>query len=140
MRRWIQRFMVSMLVVLLTACGTTAIERIANYAEYGGTPPTVQLYIDAGVTGVTSDNLDAINVVVAGLEYEDVDTAAEVQALADGLGVDITAPIFTSASTKEVAENQTDAITLVATDTTTVTYREPLIIGDTHNTSSFYLG
>ena len=66
--------------------------------------------------------MDAINAVVLGLEYEDVDTAAEVQALADGLSVDITAPTFTSASTKEVAENQTDAITLVATDTTTVTY------------------
>jgi len=129
MLRFSKWLLVSMAVVILTACGgggsptePTAIQQIATYAKDGGTAPTVQMYQDAGVTGVTVDNLNEINAVVAGLSYEDVDTAAEIQALVDRLGLDIIDPIFTSPATVSVAENQTTAITLVATDTSTVTY------------------
>jgi hypothetical protein len=116
----------------LTACGgggdaqtpqePTAIERIASYAEDGSTPPTVQMYVDAGITGVTEENLDEINAVVLGLSPEDVDTPAEVQVLVDQLGIDIHKPIFISPSAASVAENQMDAITLSATDTSSVSY------------------
>jgi len=125
MMRWL---LVGVVAVMMTACGggggaeLTAIQKIATYAQSGGTPPTVQMYADAGVTGVTEENLDAINAVVAGLSYEDVDTPEEVQGYVDQLGLDITNPIFISSATASVAENQTSAITLVATDTSTVTY------------------
>ena len=125
-----QWLLVGVILITLTACGgggaggglSAVIQKIADYAQNGGTPPTVQMYTEAGVTGVTSDNLDEINAIIAGLSYEDVDTTAEIQALADRLGVDITNPIFTSSASASVAENQTSAITLVATDTTTVSY------------------
>jgi uncharacterized protein (TIGR02145 family) len=125
MMRWL---LVGVVAVMMTACGgggggeLTAIQKIATYAQSGGTAPTVQMYADAGVTGVTEENIDEINAVVAGLNYEDVDTPAEVQGYVNQLGLDITNPIFISSATASVAENQTAAITLQATDTTTVTY------------------
>ncbi len=128
MRQMMRWLLVGVVAVMMTACGgggggeLTAIQKIATYAQSGGTPPSVQMYADAGVTGVTEDNLDEINAVVAGLNYEDVDTPAEVQGYVNQLGVDIVKPIFSSSATASVTENQTSAITLVATDTTTVTY------------------
>ncbi len=88
-------------VLALTACGSSggdgdsaqdqAIDKIANYAQNAGAAPTLQDYLDAGVTGIT--NLDAINDYVLGLTKEDVDTTQEIQAIADELGVEITANI-----------------------------------------------
>ena len=52
-------------------------------------------------------------------------TTEQIQSLADSLGVvlpDTTDPVFTSSATASVNENQTSAITLVATDESTVTY------------------
>jgi len=85
-------------LLLFTACGEgsggddptakdVAIAHIIEYAENGGTPPTLQDYLDAGVTGVTEDNLDDINEVVENLTEEEVDTTQEIQALADELGI-----------------------------------------------------
>jgi len=84
----------------------------------------VQDYIDAGVEGVTAANLDSINAAVEALDTEDVDTEEELQAIADGLGLrDVQAPVFTSTVSVTVAENQTAAITLIATDNNgSVTY------------------
>ena len=107
--------LISTMVIFLTACGggsstptgstpTTqeiAIDYIANYAQNGGTPPTVQHYIDAGVEGVTVANLDTINQAVENLTYEDVDTEEELDALALKHGItipstpDTTAPVIT---------------------------------------------
>lgn len=90
----------------LTACGSSsngdtvqdkAIEKISNYAQNGGTAPTLQDYLDAGVTGIT--NVDEINEVVEYLTEEDVDTKEEIQALADELGVEIATPVPTPAAT-----------------------------------------
>ena len=39
----------------------------------------VEDYSDAGVVGVTVDNIDDINEVVAGLTSSDVDTTEEIQ-------------------------------------------------------------
>ena len=107
--------------LILTACevgdGTTAFEptgldRITEYAQNGGTLPTLQDYLDAGGTGIDSEEkLAEINQVVEGLVSEDVDTAQEVQALADALGVvvDTTAPVITitGGNTATVLQNAT---------------------------------
>lgn len=58
-----------------------AIERIARYAREGGTLPTLQDYNDAGVVGVNTQNIDAINAKIVELGYEDVDTLEELNAL-----------------------------------------------------------
>lgn len=109
--------------LILTACGggggtpaePTGLDRIVEYAQNGGTVPTLQDYLDAGVVGIDSEEkLAEINQVVEGLVAEDVDTSQEVQALADALGVvvptaDTTAPVITitGGNTATVAQNAT---------------------------------
>ncbi|WP_419740551.1 hypothetical protein [Ruegeria sp.] len=70
------------------AATVTAIDRenalgdIAAYAEdQGNTAPTVDTYATAGVTGVTADNLAAVNARVAGVAREGADTVSELDAL-----------------------------------------------------------
>lgn len=58
-----------------------AIEKISNYADSSNNAPTLQDYIDAGVTGVTSTNLNDINQAVKNTNSINVDTVAEIQAL-----------------------------------------------------------
>jgi len=65
----------------------TAIDRIENYASGRGSAPTVADYTAAGVSGVTEDNLDEVNNLIAGLTAEEVDTQAEIQVLINGLGI-----------------------------------------------------
>ncbi len=87
-----------LLLLTLTACGSnsnigavtaqeTAIEKIADYAQNGGVSPTLQDYLDAGITGVDANNLAEINTAVEQLIHDDVDTEAEIQTVADSLGV-----------------------------------------------------
>ncbi|WP_294952323.1 immunoglobulin-like domain-containing protein [Sulfurovum sp.] len=64
-----------------------AIQTIAEYAQNGENTPTVKDYTDAGVKGVTQNNLAQINAAVKALTYDDVDTRAEIQALFDDLGL-----------------------------------------------------
>ncbi len=126
-----KHFFMASAVVMLTACGggtstdteltakELAFQKIETYAENGQIAPSLQDYIDVGVVGITVDNLADINEVVETLIADDVDTTEEIQALADELGVvlpDTTDPVFTSSATASVNENQTSAITLVATD------------------------
>lgn len=103
-----------------------ALEKIEAFATSNGssTVPSLHDYIDAGVTGLDADELADLNEVVENLTATEVDTTSEIQALADALGinVDITAPVFSSSNTVSVNENQTSALTLVATDNSTVTY------------------
>jgi len=108
--------MLTLSLVLFTACGggsstgdtptakELAIIHIIKYAEGGATTPTLQDYLDAGVTGVTVDNLNDINEVVENLTKEEVDTTAELQALVDDLAVvmDITPPLITLLGSSEV--------------------------------------
>ncbi len=113
---------------------TIAINKIKAYANDSTQPtPTIQDYLDAGVTGVTAENILDINAVVEGLIEEDVDTQEEIQALADDLGVVIptnSAPIatFSTFSTNEdVVYNGT--LTSSDADNNAVTYikvSEPL--------------
>ncbi len=94
-RNW---FVISILLVVLTACESginnqaptmreVAIAKIANYAQNGGTKPSLQDYIDVGVSGIDNTNLAEINIAVEQLTHDDVDTAAEIQAIADSLGI-----------------------------------------------------
>ncbi len=62
----------------------TALTKIQAYANSNTNPtPTVQDYIDAGVTGVTTANLSAVNAKVDALTSAGVDTTAKIQALVD---------------------------------------------------------
>ena len=90
---------------LITGCGgggsptvhqpsiqDTAIQKISQYAQSHGTatPPTIQDYLNAGVTGIdTQDELDKVNEAVSQLTADDVDTDKEIQEIADRLGVTI---------------------------------------------------
>ncbi|RUM46750.1 MAG: hypothetical protein DSY80_01620, partial [Desulfocapsa sp.] len=61
-----------------------ALQKIQDYADDNTNPaPTVQDYLDAGITGVDADNLDAVNSQVDAVAGTDADTVAEIQALAD---------------------------------------------------------
>lgn len=113
-------------IVVIISPHDIAIEKIKAFAAINGDAPapTVQDYIDAGVTGIDDTNLADMNEVVQNLNADEVDTTEELQVLANAIGsnVDVDAPVFTSNNTVSVNENQTSAITLVATDANTVTY------------------
>ena len=67
---------------LVDANNTTASNAIVAIDAYTGTDtaPTLQQYVDAGVTGVTEDNIAAVNAAVAN---KTAGTTAQIQALAD---------------------------------------------------------
>ena len=93
-----------------------AIDKIKTYANNGSSPtPTLQDYIDAGVTGVTSDNLSELNDVVEGLVAADVDTTEELDALTASLGVNIK-PTAEAGADKTVQVNNTVTLTGEGTD------------------------
>ena len=67
-----------------------ALEKIAAYADVGSNPkPTLQDYLDAGVSGVNSENLAELNAVVDGLVAEYVDSTAELDELASKLTTNV---------------------------------------------------
>ncbi len=67
-----------------------AIDKIMAYAKDQTQPaPTVEDYADAGVEGVTAENLDEINALVASLTPEDVDSPEKIQDILDEYGLSI---------------------------------------------------
>lgn len=97
-------FLTSVTIVTLTACGggsggdsssaetpsTIATDKIMAYANDQTQPiPTVKDYTDAGVTGVTAENITDINDIVASLKKEDVDTKEEIQTIVEELGINL---------------------------------------------------
>ena len=63
-----------------------AIRKIKAYADDQAQPiPTVQDYIDAGVTGVTLENLSDVNTEIAKHTSSEVDTTAEIQAVVENV-------------------------------------------------------
>ncbi len=86
-------------LLLFSACGgtktieespiekNTAIDKITDFVISGGRAPTRSDYRDAGVHGVTSENIDKLNEEIAKLTKKDVDTKEEIQAIADRLEV-----------------------------------------------------
>jgi len=64
----------------------SAIENISTYADgETQTPPTLQDYENAGIQGVTEENLDEVNQIILQLNGEDVDTQEEIQAIVDSI-------------------------------------------------------
>ncbi len=60
--------------------------KIEAYAENSNNPiPTLQDYLDAGVVGVTEENLDAVNSAVNDANSEDVDTIAELNSIVEAV-------------------------------------------------------
>ncbi len=98
--------------LVITACGgggstgnatqDTAIAKMTAFAKDGTPIPTLQDYLDAGVVGVTADNLADINEIVSNLSEEEVDTKEEIQALVGNAGVSL-APVAVATASKTFA-------------------------------------
>jgi len=117
-----------LLLSFLSACGgggsatnspaakEKAIKKITAYSQdQNKTAPSLQDYTDAGVTGVTSEILDALNSLVAGLTADEVDTTAELNTLISQLGINIK-PIANAGGNKAVQVNNTVTISGTGTD------------------------
>ena len=82
-----------------------SMNKIKAYAENSNNPiPLLQDYIDAGVTGVTEDNLNTVNQAVEALDSEAVDTVAKL----DDLVIRVTAPCISLEDLKNKIENDED--------------------------------
>lgn len=127
----LKMLLLSSLVMLFTACGggsststelpvdlqAEAISKITLYADDPTQPvPTVEDYADAGVEGVTLENIDDVNSVVASLTSSDVDTVEEIQQVVNDLGINIL-PTANAGVDKTVVINQAVTITGSGTDT-----------------------
>jgi hypothetical protein len=62
-----------------------ALENIASFAENGSVFPTLLDYINADITGVNLENISQINAAISQLNYQDVDTTAEIQSFINNL-------------------------------------------------------
>lgn len=94
---------------------TVAIDNIEAYAnDSSRTAPTLEDYSNAGVQGVTADNLGELNALVDALEAEDVDTTEEIKALLASLDLNIL-PVANT-QTVTLNEDSSKAITLTASD------------------------
>lgn len=61
-----------------------AIDKVKAYADYQTNPvPIVQDYIDAGATGVTEVNINAVNNAIVSLTASALDTVEEIQGIVD---------------------------------------------------------
>ncbi|HHD79739.1 MAG TPA: hypothetical protein ENK98_08950, partial [Epsilonproteobacteria bacterium] len=93
MYKMTQLLFTTSLLFFLVACGSgdggtiyggsdtkqkDAIQTIATYAQSSTGQPTVQDYLDAGVSGVTNTNLANINNEIRKHSYEDVDETVEI--------------------------------------------------------------
>ena len=94
----------------------TAIEHIYQFAQNNSSAPTVQDYLDAGITGVTQENIDEVNAVVSGLTKEEVDTKEEIQAIVTSLQINIR-PTVNAGNNKNIEVNMPVTITGSASDT-----------------------
>ncbi|WP_162262077.1 inverse autotransporter beta domain-containing protein [Bathymodiolus septemdierum thioautotrophic gill symbiont] len=90
--------------------GNLAILKISNY-DGTNAVPTVQDYIDAGVTGVTAANLVEVNKKADTATTTDSDSTVEIQALVDSVAA-------ADASDSVLADIGTDANTASTSDTT----------------------
>jgi len=124
MKIW-QVLFVSVLAIFFMGCGggkggeakeLSAIEKIAEYALNNGTAPTVQTYIEAEVTGVTDKNIDKVNMVIAKLEYKNIDKPwiiqSEIQSIVNQINSDEEYPIIGNWIFDYALENQTTAVVL----------------------------
>lgn len=105
-----KRVLIIVLAIALTACNTTteskpksqqdiALNIIESYAANSSNPePTIRDYINAGVKGVNSDNIELINQKINSLDREDVDSVEEIDAIVNSINstkADTTPPVIT---------------------------------------------
>ena len=94
----------------------SAIEKIKAYSNgESNTAPSLNDYIAAGVTGVTSETLAELNEIVEGLSPEDVDSTSELEALTTQLGINIV-PNANSGGNQSVQVNKSIEIKGSGTD------------------------
>ena len=102
-------------VQALVTAADAAIAAIEAYNNGDGmTPPalTLQDYADAGITGVSADNLDAINAAVLALGPGGADTVTEIQTTVDAVAPFVVS--FTS-TTADGSYGDSDSINITAT-------------------------
>ena len=132
-------------LLLLTACGggggstldvkEIAINNIEAYADNNSrTAPTLEDYSNAGVQGVTADNIDDINALVDGLTAEDVDSTEEIKALVASSGINLV-PIA-NAQSITLNEDTSKALTLTASDADGDSLTYTVVANPTHGTLS----
>ncbi|WPE16789.1 invasin domain 3-containing protein [Candidatus Thioglobus autotrophicus] len=98
--------------------GNLAISVISSYTG-SGTAPTMQQYVDAGVTGVNSGNLAEVNSQIASASSINSDTTAEIQSIVDNTPTAATVAnsIVTASPTSVAADGSTTStITMQAKD------------------------
>ena len=121
------------ILLMLSACGggasslndsqsisgsvkTTAFKKIEAFARDSNNPaPTVQDYIDAGVSGVTTDNLAQLNSVIRNKSPADIDSTEELKALTEQLAVNI-APVADAGGNQTVQVNRNITLSGSGTD------------------------
>ena len=135
----------SLFSLVLSACGgggasstslkEKALEKITAYAENGSAPePLLQDYINAGITGITNENIGDINLLVESHNAEDVDTTEELYDLVVQLGVNVE-PIAQNISVTMSEDNVVD-VTLLATDANQDALNYIQVSDPTHGTLS----
>ncbi len=132
MKRLITLLLVGIALLILTACGggggdsgsgtpsqtpqEIAINKIKAYADDNtNSAPTLLTYKTADVVGVTLENIDDVNNVVASLIASDVDTTEEVQKIVDDLEINIL-PTVNAGSDKNIEVGNAVTITGTGTD------------------------
>lgn len=103
----------------------SAVNKISSYAEDSNTtqPPTLQDYINAGISGVSQSNLDAVNQAVSDRSAAETNTPAKIQAIVDGISSgDTEPPLFFTPENINIEENRRHVIEVETNDTSAVTY------------------
>ncbi|MEE9326693.1 MAG: immunoglobulin-like domain-containing protein [Cocleimonas sp.] len=62
-----------------------ALENIASFAENGKVSPTLVDFNNANITGVNLENISQVNSTISQLNYQDADTAEEIQSIINNL-------------------------------------------------------
>jgi hypothetical protein len=78
-------FFITLYIQVLNAkTASEAIKVITSYAQTGAEAPLLSDYLDIGIIEIHEGNVAGINDAVLKLEYNDVDTQEEIQAVVDG--------------------------------------------------------
>ncbi len=92
-----------------------ALAFIQNYAQNGGTAPSLQQYINAGITGVTSTNLSVVNAKVLANDIVGTNKLTKIQTLVNlSIAVKPVTPVAppsdTTAPTLAISDDRDDTI------------------------------
>jgi hypothetical protein len=125
----IKKYMMWVIVALfLGGCGgsgggtaadpqQSAVDKISAYADNGRNVPDVKDYLDAGITGVTEENIERVNAAVEEAEKAEADSPEEIQRIIDACIAichsEKTAPVITilgdNPASVEINATYTDA-------------------------------